>query len=300
MTWAEFNTLTRTFLTVDSARQNIQTFINNMIRQVVIDLESFIPLYRAGHSTTLLPADVVPAGYASVGSLPSQSELLDAFYVQTADANNDRKPLTPYPWGNRGDLISGNTRISNCRYAMAIDPYGKQFTMYPALQEGYQVELFWDGLKLEFVDADTVPFDEPFALATAKFVKAWINSEVDHDPSMFVMNMGVLPMPQPGTYLGMRQRLFSDAQDRLRQRLTAASPQPVTGCNVCPSGTIPVPPTPPTPPPSFLREIYEFIQTTPSDPNGSFYPEDLTRPALGFPYGGGTMFEWSPALQLWV
>jgi len=294
MTWAEFNTLTRTFLTVDSTRQNIQTFINNMIRQVVIDLESYIPLYRTGHTTTLLPADVTAAGYASVGSLPDQAQLLDAFYVQTADPTKSRKPLTPYPWGNRGDLIAGNTRISNCRYAMAIDPYGKQFTAYPALATGYQIELVWDGLKLEFVDADTVPFDEPFALAASKFVKAWINSEVDHDPSMFAMNMGSLPMPQPGTYLGMRQRLFSDSQDRVRQRLTAGSPQPVSGCNVGVCDNVD-----PDPTPSFMREIYPGEW---EDPNGHVVPDNPDAGALYYPTigdEGGTMWEWIPAIQLW-
>ena len=224
MTWLEFTTKVKDFLPVDKDRLNVKgTYLDQLIRQSVIDLQSFIPEFRLGHETIYALADVTQEGFASVGALPDQAEPRDAYYVSTAtDDECNRKPFTPYDWGNRFDLVCANYQVKQCGFAFAIDPQAKTFYVFPAVEDGRELSLFWDGRKLEFADADSVPFDEGAAFAASEYVAAHIRRKVDNDLAAFNSHMA--------SYRVKRSQLFTDQRERRRFKNTSPSQQPSNAC----------------------------------------------------------------------
>lgn len=233
MTWLEFRTHVRALLTIDSDRFGVGTggttsYVDRLINQAVINIQGFVPLYRRGQETVYFPDDLVQDGLASVGSLPSGCFPLEAFYVKTG-ATCVRQPLWPYDYASRHDLICGNPRITGNQFLMAIDDrQGRDFYVFPKIEEGRELSLFWDGIKTDFQDGESVPFDEEMEMAVAMFVKAAIAREVDKDLSLSASYMG--PVTTPGTFLNLRLNLFRNAQERKLLRATHDSPQPSTQC----------------------------------------------------------------------
>lgn len=240
MTWLEFKTAVKEFLTVDADRLGGTTFVDKILRQGVLDIQHFIPFYQLDHATTYAPADVQDAGVASVGTLPADAKLEDAWFNQTTE-ECCRHPLFPYNWRNRYDLICGSVG-DRCQesYFLAVDPKAQNFYVFPALTDGYELVIYHDGIKLDFDDGDTVPFDEPMALAVAEYVSAkcarrFDHSLVEHDSYM-------------KTYALQRQKLFVGTKDRTRLRYTAA---PDASCDL----TCTTPPTVPTGCAPFMRRL---------------------------------------------
>ncbi len=147
--------------------------IENLIRQAVIDLQEFIEVYREGQETTYAVSDVTETGEACTGNLPELARLRDAYFVSTvAGEDSKRNPVAEYPWDNRYDLIAGSPRMPSreSQFFIAIDPGAKTFTLFPTLLADTKLSLFWDGIKLEFADADETPFDEGMAKCVSDFV----------------------------------------------------------------------------------------------------------------------------------
>lgn len=180
MTYLEFTDLVRTFLTVDANRLGAETYVTNMIRQGIINVEHFIPIYRLGHESIYGIDDLAEEGYASQGIMPEAAELMDAYNSKVGNPYT-RQPLSLYDWGNRFDLITGNIRIVGGQYYISINPDGRQFYVYPKISEGRQLSLFWNGIRLAFADADEVPFDEPMALCVAEYVTAQVERRINKD-----------------------------------------------------------------------------------------------------------------------
>lgn len=224
MTWLEFTTKVKDFLPVDKDRLNVKgTYLDSLIRQAVIDLQSYIPEFRLGHESIYGVADLTDDGFASVGTMPDQAEPRDAYYVSTtADDQCNRKPLVQYDWGARFDLVCANFQVTCCGFAIAIDPQAKTFYVFPKVEEGRELSLFWDGRKLEFTDAESVPFSEGAAFAASDYVTAHIRRKVDNDLAAFQSHMG--------SYISKRSQLFSDERERRRFKNTAPSPQSSNAC----------------------------------------------------------------------
>ena len=204
---------------------------DNQIRQVCIELQHFIEYYRHGHETTYRFGDVSDEGVASIGELPEECRPQDAYYVRDG-AHCDRIPIFQYDWENRFDLICGTKRISCDGHYMAIDPYGGSFVVFPKVVEGGMVSLFWDGNKLEFEDADQVPFDEAFAEACAQFL-LW---KIYLRPTTKDLQ---LAQSHEKNYQRDRLHLFRDGREKTELRFRNASPDPVKcdapcSCSVTP------------------------------------------------------------------
>lgn len=221
MIWSDFVANVLLELPVDNERIGIATGNKNYLQQqllhAVIDIQKMVPFYRSGHETTYGPNDLVLEGVASVGSLPQSEECrpIDAYYKKTG-AQCVSQPLTTYPWGNRYDLVCGNPRVTNCQFFMAIDPWGKQFTVFPSVGNQHQVSLFWEGVKTSFDDDDETPFDDSVVEAVGLYIKSRIARLVDHDlaeSASFMME-----------YRQKRAVLYSDTRERSRMSQTESSP----------------------------------------------------------------------------
>ena len=227
MTWLDFVAAVRVDLPVDGDRINVATGVTNYLdRQILyaaIQIQQLIPFYQVGHHTTYGPNDLIQEGMASIGVIPQgqQCRPLDAYYRMTG-AQCVSQPLQPYPWGNRHDLICGNPRIINTQFLMAIDPWGLQFTVFPAVGCYHHIDLTWNGVKTSFVNADETPFDMDVVEAVGLFVKAKISRLVDHDLQENNSYMA--------EYLRRRSLLYADSIERTKLSVTADSPNPSANC----------------------------------------------------------------------
>ena len=174
------------------------TMLENVMRQAVIDLQSHIIPYRSGHETVYTVDDVSAEGATSHGNLPEACQIRDAYFVTVKDDEVCIPgPVDLYDWGKRFNLINGDECINDGTFYLCLDPESATFLVYPALDANHRLSIFWDGLKLDFADADQTPFDEPMALAVAEYVQ---NGKLSQE------------------YISSRRRLLLDAKDRGRMR----------------------------------------------------------------------------------
>ena len=219
MTWKEFNDLVGSLLTVDSGRLGLEEFVPKMIRQAAIEISNLVTRYSAGHEDTYNPADFTTSGSASVGDMPTDNaELREAVILRTSVETGiiTEHPCTDYPWEQRGNLIGGQASIIDNNGLIAMSPKGDEFIVFPKIQNGeligdatynYRLRLNYDGIKLDYADTDTVPFDEPMAIVVVDYVKAEIARHVDHDLAMAASFSG--------SYAQRRQNLFLNRRARL-------------------------------------------------------------------------------------
>lgn len=214
MTWLEFKDSVKEMLTVDANRLGAETYVENLIRQGVIELQEFIPLYRGQHESVFGPEDFSKNGNVSIAYLPTEAAFRDAYFV-----NVDpwcRTPLTQVDWKQRYQMACNPT---GCFYQIAIDDQAKTMYVNPTVATGTYVSLFWDGLKLEFVDADVVPFDEPMVEAVSEYVLARVERRINKDLAM------------AGSFLKSYQVKRTQLYVRALERARVTSPDSVAcGC----------------------------------------------------------------------
>lgn len=92
-TWSDFKAAVNGLLPIDSTRLGpVQPLIGQWLRQTVIELQNYIPLFRQNHEVLYDPGDFVLEGSASRTTIPPQSRVKQAWLV-TYDT-----------WGNQGGL----------------------------------------------------------------------------------------------------------------------------------------------------------------------------------------------------
>lgn len=122
---------------------------------------------------------------------------------ENPDPNCRRNRLDIWPWANRQEMICG--AAGKRAYLYTISPFSKQFLIHPKLNEATKLLLVWDGLKMDFVDTDNVPFPEQAAEAVAAYMKWKILLEVDKRLD--------LAREQYGIYVQKRLALFREQQE---------------------------------------------------------------------------------------
>ncbi len=80
MTWADFVELVESHLSVEANRRGMEAFRARYMKNAVLDLQRYIPSYRAGNVTNYTSADVELLTRASLGELPPQAKA-KAFYM---------------------------------------------------------------------------------------------------------------------------------------------------------------------------------------------------------------------------
>lgn len=116
----------RVLLPVDDQREGIQTyltqqiknaylelvgisdFIDKVIREAAIDLQSYIPCYRIGEETVYTNTDITAVGNISRGPIPEQAEIREAFYL------TDIQLLAENVAYQAGDYVASNGSTYMC------------------------------------------------------------------------------------------------------------------------------------------------------------------------------------------
>lgn len=162
--------------------QGLNDRVLNEIRAAAIEMQRVIEGYRVGHVCTFDETDVMDLGYASQGTLPEQAQVRSAFIVFPVDEDDDddserrRKECVQVPWEERREaMVNRKTEWP----LIAISAPGPTiFVVSGHLDSAKNVlELTWDGLKLDFEDDDTVPFDEGAMACAAYYVQRELATE---------------------------------------------------------------------------------------------------------------------------
>jgi hypothetical protein len=211
-TWLQFVAIVKEHLTVDANRRGIETYVLRNIKNAVVDLQRFIIPYRDGHTSLYTEFELDEHGAAQLGELPAGAKP-KAIYFQTtlggADNECKRNRMDWFDWINRQKLICGDYRCNPGAYFYAIGPMGKKFMTYPKVSADQMTSILvvWEGLKIEFDDADIVPWPDDAAEAVAFYVKAQINLNVNGNPQLAQINQAL--------YVSKRLALWRDANEAL-------------------------------------------------------------------------------------
>lgn len=226
MIYSEVRDAVRALVTVDGNRHGVSkglaTYFDRMVRLGLIDLQSYIEQLRANHRDVFTQTDLIQEGAASSGAMPD-GKIRDAYYITKGNCACVQRPLIPYPWANRNDLICGQSKLFGWRYFISIDPTASEFLIFPALTAGAELWLYWDGIKKTWADGDATRFTEEEAQAVAYYVKAHIAREVDKDLLLSASYMSDY-IGDPNK-VGLRTRLYLDWRKRAQAPSMDPSPQ---------------------------------------------------------------------------
>lgn len=212
MIWSDFMDLVNEHLGVDANRRGTENLRNRAARDAIIDLQRFIRAYRQAHRTTFLVAGLTTVTKAHLGALPAGAKPKAFYIISTGDVNGDgttddpncmRNRLTRVAWEDRRAMICG--RVGCRKYLYAISPFSAQFLVHPLINDETKLLLVWDGLKMDFVDADEVPFPIQAAEAVAAYMKWKLLLNVDKRLD--------LAREEYALYVARRLSLFREEQE---------------------------------------------------------------------------------------
>lgn len=220
MTWAQLTTAVNEDLGPDGTRRGIETLRIRAQREAIIDLQRYIRAFRTGHTTTYNVADLTTVSYAHAGTLPDQAKPKAFYIISTGDIvdpptiddpNCVRNRLEFVAWENRRAMICNSCDLS--RYVYSVSPYSRQFLVHPLINDETKLLLVWDGLKMDFVDADVMPTSIPewAAEALAAFIKFKILSIIDRRPDLAAMQYN--PVTKTGVYAEKRLALYREQRE---------------------------------------------------------------------------------------
>lgn len=211
LTWAEFKEEVLKLLPVDRRRvgpgiqdaDGQEGYLTATIKQGCIDVQQFVPRYRAGHESIYWPDDdFVAEGSASRGVLPQNAMIRDVwFWIETSKT---RYPVVDFPYDRRFELVNGLETLPDNQARIAKDPLNYTFYIYPAVADGAAISIFWDGIKTDFEDDEQTPFDRQMAGAVADYLKGRIMRDIEKDNAGYATYMH----PQSGSYIVKRTNLY--------------------------------------------------------------------------------------------
>jgi hypothetical protein len=213
-TWAQFNAQVDTLCPLECKRifgqmnpDGSSAYYRGHIRQAVLDLSNYIPEFNRNHETLYYNQDFVADGQAHVGALPPLSKLTGA-WLYSQDRQR-RFPVVEIAWERRfslamnggGDKLDHGCTVMTAASlgamemmdavvkslpgqhvgVIALSPKHEQFYVFPKIDGEWVLSLFWDGQKLDYREAELVPFEEEAAFAVALWVQGQFASYIDHD-----------------------------------------------------------------------------------------------------------------------
>ena len=213
MTWAEFNEAVRTYLLIDSQRKGkgVQDYIDRMIVASVIDLQRYIPSFRANqikhysNSNLVEPNPETLTGVnsedlnAHQGSFDQSKTRIKQVLIRRIPTDDNNQDISRYyqlrviPWERRFDLIDGANMERTQGYPGRVAFGDTTFITAPKIREDEAMYLYYEGEKhyvpafkaTENDLADPVVFDDIVAKASADYVKAHLSREVDNDLNQY-------------------------------------------------------------------------------------------------------------------
>jgi hypothetical protein len=217
-TWTQFMATVDEHLSVDANRRGLEDFRERTMRNAVVDLQRHIPSYQIGHTTTYTATDLDEIEHAMLGNFP-EGCIPSAFYIYSTKVDSEnvahpdcnRNRLDFWPWEARQHLICNehDRRL----YAYAVSPQRKEFVIHPILNDETELLLVWQGLKINFVGADVVPWPEEAAEAVAAYVKWRILLEIDKNPQLAQAQYLIFKNARGDLYLDERNKQSAEKPD---------------------------------------------------------------------------------------
>lgn len=180
MTWDDFRGQVRALLLYDAdvPEDTAQTWLDALLRSAVIELQQFIPSYRAGQVDTYDVDDVTAYCDGATFDLPSGAFLNEIVF---AKANEDDATcptihqMHPVGWDDREHLV----RSKEGCYGYAIDPRGRKLFVFPAPVDDDEIRVTWTGIKYDYDDGDLLPWDESAVRCVAEYINAEVSLKKD-------------------------------------------------------------------------------------------------------------------------
>lgn len=255
MLWSDFIALVNDDLGVDAGRRGITNLLDRSARNAVLDLQRYIRAYRQGQTTTYTQSDLTVETDAMVGTLPTGA-IPKAFYIYSTatgdDPNCRRHRLDYYPWDCRKNMICGRVNYrswcpwpgftpppnppppppAGCQgwwwasrpYLYSISPMGRNFVIYPPLNDSTNLLLVWDGLKQDFANGDSVPFPSQAAEAVAMYTKWKIQLQVDKNVTLAHEYQAAWSRLRLALYREAREAQMADGKDEEYTTATSVPP----------------------------------------------------------------------------
>lgn len=139
----------------------------------------------------VVDADTVTLHSSAQGAIDNENRVDitgDGSGTTTLKYGLKRYPLNLIRWTNRHELIEAAISMSGSSGFITFDPNSDTFISFPQVPVGpddndrtWSVEINWDGIKLEWDDNDTTPFDDEAVDGVAEYVNAWFLRLVDSD-----------------------------------------------------------------------------------------------------------------------
>ena len=201
MTWAQYTTQFRKHLMQYNRMQGVQDFIDLAIRTATADLQRALPWYQVNYDTVMVPALCTTDGYTMSCDLPQGSN-----FKFSVSNGTDEADLREISWYDLDTYRLGKSPADD--RVFAVKSAGRKFTMAPPLNDDETLRVRYDGVKYDYTDSDTVPFDSLFIEAASHCVLADLSRRVDNDQDTYMSFMR--------SYGRLKAKLMADGNARLR------------------------------------------------------------------------------------
>ena len=245
MTWQEFNEAVRTYLLIDSQRKGkgVQDYIDRMIVASVIDLQRYVPTFRANqikHFSTSNLVEPNPETLTGVnaedinahqGEFIQSKTRIKQVLIRRIPTEENKQDISRYfrmkviPWERRFDLIDGLNRERTPAFPGRVAFGGTTFITAPKIREDEAMYLYYEGEKhyapafkaTENELQDPVIFDDIVAKASSDYVKAHLSREVDNDLNQYKSFFELYVKDRAQIFINEKEYASSSAQQLIGQ-----------------------------------------------------------------------------------
>lgn len=209
MTWEEFKEDVGGLLTVDEKRKALDTFKDKVYRAAAVKLQEYIPFYQQRQLSVFqlnqTPPETEDQGETTRVSLSENGQIQEVFirYPAKDGCGESVRPLERFPWNKRHSLFTGC--IGELGPVVMISP-NRDLFVYPKLEEGEKIEIYWHGIRRSFQDTTVLPWDTEASECAAAYVKAKIVREVDKDLNLYQSYLQTFQKERQELYLRNKSR----------------------------------------------------------------------------------------------
>ena len=170
-------------LSVHNRRQGMQGVIDRWILGAAVEIQQLVPFFQQRNVSLLKPGNLVVSGFASKGDMPDGK--VDRFRILGTDTDGNIDsckhdgPLELCRWQDAQTFVCGTSPA--WKRGVTVDPTGRVFYVFPALQDDELLEVSWRGVKRRYANNEPVLFDNSCSQAVSEYVLARISRLVDKD-----------------------------------------------------------------------------------------------------------------------
>lgn len=122
-----------------------------------------------------------------------------------------RSPMLTLEWHDRYKMgyIKDNCCSKDKPALIAVDDEKFSFFTWPKLDATHRVSIFWNGIKVSFVDGDITPFDEGFVIASKEYVLSVLMAQVEEAIQLARLHAGAFADKRAQLYAECTRRGYT-------------------------------------------------------------------------------------------